>query len=304
MRSNYNIIEFETIDSTNSFALENFEFLEDKTIITSLEQTNGRGRFNRVWVSDNCENIYMSFLLKPFKKENVSEMIIPPEATRTLSKKSLDNISETGEISDLQAEPMSTCDNQTRLMHRLSNSLESVDYMKLANLTQYLSVVVSKVLESYNADVQIKYPNDVLCEGKKICGILCESFLKKGVIEGVVLGIGINLNTPQKILDSIGQPAISLNIVTQTHIDRYVFLNKLIDEFFLNYDKVLEFGFSSFREDYLKRIRFLGKSVFIQQRDGDEKFQCTALKFDENGNLIVKMPDGLEKKVLSGDLMI
>ena len=116
------IIEFETIDSTNTYGLKHFDELEDKTVITSLEQTNGRGRFDRVWVSGSFENIYMSFILKPSK-----------------------------------------------LTH-------------IANLTQYLCTTAAKVIETYGVSTQIKYPNDVLVDGKKICGILCESKLKKNAI--------------------------------------------------------------------------------------------------------------------------
>ena len=238
------IIEFETIDSTNTYGLKHFDELEDKTVITALEQTKGRGRFDRVWVSGRFENIYMSFILKPSK------------------------------------------------------------LTRIANLTQYLCAAAAKVIETYGVSTQIKYPNDVLVDGKKICGILCESKLKDNAIQGVVLGIGVNLNTPQEVIDSIDRPATSLNLATGKHIDRYLFLNKLVEEFFSNYEKAIHEGFSAFEEDYLKRTEFLGKKIFIQQRDNSQKDECTALRLDKNGNLIVKTLSGKEKTILSGDLIL
>ena len=114
---------FDTIDSTNTYALEHFEELEDFCAIVANIQTQGRGRFERKWISSDNENIYLSFVLKP---------------------------------------------QNTRFV---------------TNLTQYLSVAVSKVLMTYGVNPKIKWPNDVLINNKKICGILCESKLKQNKIQ-------------------------------------------------------------------------------------------------------------------------
>ena len=238
------LIHFKKIDSTNTYGLKKFDELTDGTVIIADEQTAGRGRFDRVWVSENYENIYLSFILKPDKKNY------------------------------------------------------------LVNITQYLSVVVAKVIESYEVNCCIKYPNDVLVYDKKICGILCESSLKKNVLQGIVLGVGINLNMPKDIVENIDRPATSLNLITNTKIDKQVFLNKLLDEFFKNYQKVVDEGFSFFKEDYLNRTHFLGKTVWIQQRDGAIKEEVTALKIDDNGNLVVKTIENVEKIIYSGDVLL
>lgn len=237
------IINFKTLDSTNTWAKENFKKLDDSTIISADEQTKGKGRFKRVWVSENCENIYISFVLKPDKK----------------------------------------------------------DY--LANLTQYLSVVTTKILKSYNVTPQIKWPNDVLVNGKKICGILCEAVSEKNEVTGVVLGIGVNLNTAQEILQNINKPATSLNLETGRKIDKNEFLKALCTEFFLHYPDLIEKGFEFIKEDYLNSINFLGKTVYIQQRDGEQRQEYTALDIDEKGNLTVKTPQGSVKTIYSGDLI-
>jgi len=67
-----NIIHFETIDSTNTYAKINMETLADRTVISASMQTQGRGRFTRTWVNLGVENIYMTIVLKP--SEEFSEV--------------------------------------------------------------------------------------------------------------------------------------------------------------------------------------------------------------------------------------
>lgn len=63
--SKYFIKELGKVHSTNSYALDNFSSFEDRTIVFSKHQTNGRGRYNRHWVSDETENLFITILLKP-----------------------------------------------------------------------------------------------------------------------------------------------------------------------------------------------------------------------------------------------
>ena len=69
------IIRFESIDSTNTYALKNCDDLEHKTIIVADRQTMGRGRFNRKWISDVEGNIYMSIVLKPKIYSSLNEFL-------------------------------------------------------------------------------------------------------------------------------------------------------------------------------------------------------------------------------------
>ena len=80
-----------------------------------------------------------------------------------------------------------------------SNSFEEV----YANLTQYLSVVLTKILEEYGLSPKIKWPNDVLVNDAKISGILCETVMQGTNFKGLVLGIGVNLNADKGDLKQI-----------------------------------------------------------------------------------------------------
>lgn len=238
------IIRLETVDSTNTYALQHFEELDDLSAICANSQTKGKGRFDRVWISDCTENIYLSIVLKPNKKTYI------------------------------------------------------------ANLTQYLCVVVAKTIEKYGIEPQIKWPNDVLINSKKICGILCESFLKNNKIEGLVLGVGINLNMPEHSLKVINQPATALNIETGKNINKEEFLKKLLEEFFVNYSNTIENGFTTFKNDYINRACFLGKTVFLQHREQSIREELFAKDIDNNGNLIAIKKTGEEKTILSGDIIL
>lgn len=63
--SKYSIITLDEVHSTNSYALENVSFFDDKTVIYTAHQTSGRGRYKRQWICDETENLYMSVVLKP-----------------------------------------------------------------------------------------------------------------------------------------------------------------------------------------------------------------------------------------------
>ena len=133
-----------------------------------------------------------------------------------------------------------------------------------ANFTQYLSVILSMVLEEeYNLKCEIKWPNDVLVNGKKIAGILSECTTQGVEFLGLALGIGVNLNTEQKVLDKIDKPAASVFTQTGIYVDRDVFLKKLLTKFFLYYDRFKDEGFLSVKSAYTSRAVFLGRNISI-----------------------------------------
>jgi BirA family biotin operon repressor/biotin-[acetyl-CoA-carboxylase] ligase len=68
--SKYSIVTIEEVHSTNSYALEYLSSFEDRTVLFASHQTSGRGRYDRKWITDGTENVYMSFVLKPVEKNN------------------------------------------------------------------------------------------------------------------------------------------------------------------------------------------------------------------------------------------
>lgn len=154
-----------------------------------------------------------------------------------------------------------------------------------SNLTQYLSVVLSKVLEEYGVEPQIKWPNDVFVSNRKIAGILCETVMQGTQFKGLALGIGINLTAEEKDFETIDKPVTSLNIAIGRVVDKNEFIRKLSDKFFANYDKFLEKGFEYIKNDYLKRASFLDKEVCVQLIN--EKKCGIAKSVNDRGELIL-----------------
>lgn len=174
-----------------------------------------------------------------------------------------------------------------------------------ANLTQYLSVILCQKLESMGLSPQIKWPNDVLLGGKKVCGILAETVLKTGSLRGIALGIGVNLNASPEAIGQIDRPATSLDIELGHAVSKQEFRQDFIEKFFAGYDKFLNDGFESIRADY-ERLSLLKKesdsgevkvAVFNKVKHGVFK------GYDENCNLLLLMPDGKIKKFNMGEII-
>lgn len=134
---------------------------------------------------------------------------------------------------------------------------------RYANLTQYMSVTLCKTLDEYNIKSEIKWPNDVLINGKKIAGILSEASVKGSKFKGLVLGIGVNLNANEKDFDKIDKKVTSLNLELGKTIDMIEFKNKLVSKFFAYYDEFLAQGFEFIKKDYLERANFLDKELCV-----------------------------------------
>lgn len=170
-----------------------------------------------------------------------------------------------------------------------------------SNLTQYLCVVLSQTMEEYGVSPQIKWPNDIKINGKKISGILAEGVNAKNGLEGLVLGFGVNLNCKKEDLEEINQPVTSLNLETGMKINRDKFLKSLLDKFCLRYYNFIEKGFSLIKEDYLKRACFLNQEVSVKVFD---KTVCGIVNgITENGALRLVDKDNNEHVLLIGDIL-
>ena len=169
------------------------------------------------------------------------------------------------------------------------------------NITQYMAIVICRLLGKYHIDAKIKWPNDVLVDSKKIAGILCETVIKGGETLGLVLGVGINLNFEQKILDGIDQPATALNILLGKKVNKEKFLNELLELFWVDYEKVLDKGFGFIRDEYIERCMFLGKNIRIIAFD--EIYDGFAKDIDSEGRLVLENKDKKEIKINIGDMM-
>ena len=170
-----------------------------------------------------------------------------------------------------------------------------------SNLTQYLCVVLAELFEEYRIYPQIKWPNDIRVNGKKISGILAEAVFDKNELKGIVLGVGVNLSSTKKDLENIDQASTSLYVETGMEIDKEIFLKKLSDKFCLRYNKFIEEGFLLIRKDYLRRAEFLDTPVTV--RVYDKEICGIAKDITENGALKIIDKDKKEHVLLIGDIL-
>ena len=181
--------------------------------------------------------------------------------------------------------------------------LKPSDTMKeiYSNLTQYLCVVLAQVFEEYGVIPQIKWPNDIKINSKKISGILAEGVIENGKLKGLVLGFGINLNTKKGILDKINQPATSLNIETGMVIEKQNFLKKVLENFCLRYDSFIEEGFILIKDEYVRRASFLNKEVTVKVFE--KEISGKAIEITNTGALKLLDKNMNEHILLIGDIL-
>lgn len=170
------------------------------------------------------------------------------------------------------------------------------------NLTQYLCVVVCKILENYGLEPKIKWPNDVLVDGKKICGILSETVTQGSNLKGIVLGIGFNVNSNIENLSKIKDKlATALNIELKTqYFEKCKIEDSIINEFFNNYDEFLKYGFQYIKEDYLKRACFMNKEISVQVFN--EKKSGIVTNITDSGELVLNN-DNNDLIITMGDIL-
>lgn len=172
-------------------------------------------------------------------------------------------------------------------------------------LTLLTGLALAECVQAEGADaVDIKWPNDLLLEGKKLAGILTEMVVEENQIQFVIIGVGINLNVSLGDLDpEIAGIAITLADYLKKKVKRPRFLADFLIRFAVWYSRYLADGFAPIRKVWLDRSRIKGRRVQINL--ASESFMARAVDLDADGFLLVKREDsGLQTRVLAGDVLI
>lgn len=259
---NIEIVFEEVIDSTNMRAkkiaeemLEKKKNVYKKTensdtqnlnsiLILAEEQTAGRGRRGRTWISSPREGIWMSLLLWP-----------------------------------------------------------DIGTNEVSSITLLASLAAAKAIkEREGIEVLIKWPNDLVLEGKKLCGILTEMSADMDGIRYLVCGIGINVNHeifPAKIAEN----TISLRMYKGKKCIRKYLISSLVRHFFAYYQKFISSGSIAFmREEYESFLINKGREVKVLDAKGE--YKAKALGINDRGELIVRKKNGSTLPVLSGEVSV
>ena len=241
------IIHFDSIDSTNTMAKALASQGEmEGTVVIAEEQTGGRGRLGRQWISPKGTGIWMSMILRP--------EIEPSEA---------------------------------------------------AKITQVAAAAVTMAIrESTGCDAGIKWPNDIIINGKKVCGILTEMSGELNSVNFIVLGIGMNVNVNREDfpleLQNIAASIKEFSVKTVSRKEMVVKIFEKFEELYADfvYHKSIKCSLDICR----KYSVTLGKQVRIIQRGRETLGE--ALDITDEGELVIKDLEGNIQKVVSGEVSV
>jgi BirA family biotin operon repressor/biotin-[acetyl-CoA-carboxylase] ligase len=241
------IIFFESTTSTNDAAIDIAKKRDNPEgiVVIADEQSHGKGRFGRKWISPPGVNLYFTVLLRP------------PLLSR-----------------------------------------------KASILTLVTAVAVTTAIRDYTGlDAEIKWPNDILINGKKTGGILIEMKSDKNLLYLLAIGTGVNVNMSMDALPEDIRPfTTSLKEECGKFIDKITLLSQVLAEMEKHYKILLNGNKRALINEWLSLNCTIGNKVKIQNQDNI--MSGIAEGIDENGQLIVKLTSGENKIVCAGDVTI
>ena len=148
----------------------------------------------------------------------------------------------------------------------------------------------------------IKWPNDIVIDGRKCCGMLTEMSCEEDYIRHVVIGVGINVRH-QDFADEIKDTAISLEDAWNMKVRRSVLIAEIMNEFGPLLDQFTkECDLNFVRGMYLDRLVNAGKRVKVLSPSGD--YEAIARGINESGELLVETDDGGIHEINSGEVSV
>jgi len=232
-------------DSTNKVARRLAENgATEGEIVIAAQQSEGRGRLGRSWVSPADVNLYCSIVLRP--------KLVPAHA---------------------------------------------------AQITLMAAVALADAISAFiPLEPTIKWPNDILVDGKKLAGILTESSCTSERVEFVVLGIGVNLNFPlAEMPPEIRARASSLMELRGAPVDREAFIRRLIQDLDRCYGVLLELGFAKLAPRWESYFALRNRPVRVEMID--QIVIGRAKGIDAQGALLVESGDGAVHAIIAGDVI-
>ena len=149
-------------------------------------------------------------------------------------------------------------------------------------------------------EVRFKWPNDVLLNGRKGAGILLESKIIDGALDWLVLGIGVNVEAFPPDLEP---PATSLRYEGATaEVTAVRVLEAFAPHFMSRVNRWLDDGFAPIRRSWLAHAFGLGEAIGVDL--AQERLEGRFKDLDEDGTLILELPDGETRGIAAGDVYL
>lgn len=183
-----------------------------------------------------------------------------------------------------------------------------MDPMNASMLTIVAALATAKAIEeTQNIQTQIKWPNDILVDKRKVCGILTEMSADMDGIDYVVVGIGVNVNvdfTDAKLFSKdVRDVGISLKEKTGQNVNRSSIITKMMSWFEFYYDVFMETqDLSNLMEEYNSHLVNRNQQVRIIERGGE--WEGTAKSMNSKGELLVINQEQKEVAIMSGEVSV
>ncbi|WP_319773914.1 biotin--[acetyl-CoA-carboxylase] ligase [Breoghania sp.] len=175
---------------------------------------------------------------------------------------------------------------------------------EISKFTLVLGVAVAEAIrKATGVDAEVKWPNDILVNGRKLCGILCELVLTdEGEVANVIAGIGININMAESDLPpELEGIATSLAMETGCNQDENALLEALFTEIETWTSLWEQKGFSPIRKAWMERSCTIGQVILFDA--GDARLTGTATDLGSDGSLSIRDRSGVTHRFVYGEAL-
>ncbi|MBK9923760.1 MAG: biotin--[acetyl-CoA-carboxylase] ligase [Anaerolineales bacterium] len=163
------------------------------------------------------------------------------------------------------------------------------------------ALALSDVLQTLNLNSQIKWPNDVLLNGRKLAGILIEAVWFEDEVVSLVIGMGVNVSKGSvPATDILGFPAISLESLLGYVPDRTILLNGILANITALRPSL---GTDEFMSSWEKKLAYYGRQVRVEM-GGEKSVSGKVVGLESDGSLKLLGDDGKSISVRFGDVRL
>ena len=178
--------------------------------------------------------------------------------------------------------------------------LNEKDLEKIRHLTLIASIAVARSIKTLSKlDAKVKWPNDVMVNDKKACGILTE--IIHGKENYALVGIGVNVNT-DKFSNSLQEKATSLKIESKKAFDIGKLSRLIIKNFSSLYKNYQNKNYKKIIYSWKKLSHTLGEKIRAKTLSGE--FVGKAIGIDEDCNLIMRLENGKTRRIIEADIFV
>ena len=172
-----------------------------------------------------------------------------------------------------------------------------------SSYTLVVAVAISKAIKALykNVEPAIKWPNDLLIDGKKCTGILTEMRAEADCVQALLVGIGINANQiVEDFSPEIANIATSLRLAAGEEINRAALVATILQYLEQYTERYVKYGFASIKDEWEQASCTIGQRIEVTTLR--EKFEGVASGITDEGVLQVRLDDGTVRTIYSGDV--